>query len=96
MSSMNIIQKNKTSTVGIISDIEGLKNVGEFSVKNIEEWLKKVKLVLGDERDVLIEFKLSEDPKNPAYMIAASHDGADPKIAVVGTCRLDGKEWGKP
>ena len=96
MSQMNIIQKNKDSTVGIISGIEGLKNVGEFKIKNIDEWLKKIKLVLGDDRDILIEFKLSEDPKSPAYMVTASHDGEDPKIAVVGTCLLNGKEWGKP
>lgn len=95
MSSMNIIQKNKASTVGIISDIEGLKNVGEFKVANIDEWLKKIKLVLGDDRDILIEFKLAEDPKKPAYMITASHDGADPKIAVVGTFPFDGKGWGE-
>jgi len=95
MTSMNIITKNASGTVAVVSGAEGLKNVGEFRIRNLEDWIKMVKTVLGDEDDILIQFKLSEDPKTPAYMITASHEGMDPLVATCGTYLDDGTEWGK-
>jgi hypothetical protein len=95
MTSMNIITKNSAGTVGVVSNVEGLKNVGEFKIKNLEDWIKMVKTVLGDDADILIQFKLSEDPKTPGYMITACHEEMDPMVATCGTY-CDGVQWGEP
>jgi hypothetical protein len=95
MTSMNVITRNTSGTVGVVSDVEGLKNVGEFKIKNIEDWIKMVKMVLGGENDILIQFKLSEDSKTPGYMITASHEGMDPMVATCGTFLSDGTQWDK-
>lgn len=95
MTEMNIITKNTTETVGVVSGVEGLKNVGEFKIKNLEDWLKMARTVLGDETDLTIQFKLSEDPKTPGYMITASHEGMDPMVATCGVYLADGTQWDK-
>ena len=94
MTSMNIITKNASGTVAVVGGAEGLKNVGEFRIRNLEDWIKMVKTVLGNEDDILIQFKLSEDPKTPGYMITASHEGMDPMVATCGTFLSDGTHWG--
>jgi hypothetical protein len=91
---MNIINSSKDGTVGVVSDVGDLKNVGDFSIRCLDDWMKKVKLVLGDDIDVLIEFKLCGNPTEPAYFITASHGGDDPKVMVCGKFRIDGKQWG--
>jgi hypothetical protein len=96
MTSMNVITKNADETVGVVSNVEGLKNVGEFSIKNLEDWIKMAKTVLGDDTDLTIQFKLSEDPKTPGYMITASHEGMDPMVATCGTYAADGTAWNDP
>lgn len=96
MTQMNIITKNSTGTVGVVSNVEELKNVGEFKLKNLEDWIKMVKTVLGDDADVLVQFKLSEDPKTPGYMITASHEGMDPMVATCGVYLKDGTPWDEP
>jgi len=96
MTSMNIITRNTAGTVGVVSNVEGLKNVGEFKIKNLEDWIKMIKTVLGDEADLTIQFKLSEDPKTPGYMITASHEGMDPLVATCGVYLADGTAWEAP
>lgn len=95
MTEMNIVTKNASGTVAVVSGAEGLKNVGEFKIRNLEDWIKMIKTVLGDDDDILVQFKLSEDPKTPAYMITASHEGMDPMVATCGVYLADGMPWEK-
>jgi hypothetical protein len=90
---MNIIQGGKDGEVGIVSDAQDLKDVGDFAVANLKKWLNMISLVLGDDDDIRIRFKLSEDELTPAYVIFASHDGMDPMVVVCGKYRNDGKGW---
>lgn len=92
---MKVITKNKDNTVGIVTGVENLKDLGEFRINDIREWLSKVETMFGDTGNLHIRFKLSDDPKRLAYLIAASStEQADPMVVVTGQHRLDGKEWG--
>ena len=92
---MNIIQSNEAKTIGIVTDMDGLKNVGDFEMRMLEDWFRQVKMVFGDGSDgcIRIQFKLSDDPKKPGYAIAASVDGNEPHIVVTGKYPTDGKPW---
>jgi hypothetical protein len=92
---MKVIHQNERATVGILSGVEGTKDLGLFNRSDIEEWLKSVRDVFGDYDKVYIQFKESEDTKQPGYMICASSEGGDPKVAVCGLYPDDGKQWGR-
>lgn len=91
---MKVIHQNERSTVGILSCVYGLVDLGEFNRRDIEDWMKSIKDVFGEDERVFVQFKESDNPKQPGYMICASSDGGDPKVAVCGTYRKDGKKWG--
>lgn len=90
--------KNKSGivddTIGIVTGVTELKDVGDFPAAGLEEWFKQIKLVLGDD-DIRIQFKISNLQTAPAYGIFASHNGMDPHVAIIGKHRLDGKKWGE-
>lgn len=94
---MNVISSNNPDapTVGIVTEIEGLKNVGDFKLSLLEDWMKQIKTVFGqgNEGFIRIQFKLSDNPKQPGYVIAASVDGHEPHIVVCGQYLADGKRW---
>jgi hypothetical protein len=90
---MNIISPNPSNTVAIVTDLNGFRNIGEFEPEYLKEWMGKVFEVLGTEDPIAIHIKQSENPLTPAWVIAASHEGMDPKVAVVGTWPADGKGW---
>lgn len=94
---MNVITSNNPDapTLGIVTDIEGLKNVGDFKLSLLEDWIKQIKMVFGDgaEGFVRIQFKMSENPNQPGYAIAASVDGHEPHIVVCGQYLNSGERW---
>lgn len=90
---MRLVSKNPGATVGIVTEVKGV-SAGDFSIAAIEEWLAMIKVVLGSS-DIHIEVKLADNPEIPAYILLASRDGEDPKIAVCGMARADGKPWGE-
>lgn len=90
---MNIIHKNESSTVGIVSDIDNLKTIGAFSVSTLKEWMDTAKTVYGDEHDLVMVVKRSENPATDAYMIGVSKDGEAPFVCCTGKFPTDGKGW---
>lgn len=92
---MKVIHSNEHNTVGILSGVEGLKDLGLFNLKDIEDWMRSIKDVFGDDDQVYVQFKESDNPKQPGYMICASTEGGDPKVAVCGRYLADGKKWGE-
>ena len=91
-----VITSNKTKTIGVVTGTPDLKDVGDFPVKGLEEWIKQTKLIFGDDGDIRLQFKLSDDITKPAYGLFASHDGVDPHVVIIGKHRLDGKKWEEP
>ena len=91
---MKVIHSNERNTVGILSGVEGLVNLGLFNRNDIDDWIKSVHDVFGDDDQVFVQFKESDNPRYPGYIICASAEGGDPKVAVCGTYRKDGEKWG--
>ena len=95
---MNVITTNNPDqpTLGICTDIEGLKDVGDFDISLLEDWLRQIRMVFGDGADgkIRVQFKMSDDPKQPGYAITASVDGNEPHVVVCGRYRMDGGVWG--
>jgi len=92
---MKVIHSNERNTVGILSGVDGLTNLGLFERRDIDDWVKSVKDVFGDDDQVYIQFKGSDNPNQPGFMICASTEGGDPKVAVCGRYPTDGKSWGE-
>ncbi len=96
---MEILYSNEIGSVGVVTEMDSLLDLGEFKLANLEKWLSETKMLYADQiksgRDIYIQFKKHENVKQPSFLICASIDGEDPKVAVVGTYRVDGKEWGE-
>jgi len=90
---MKVIHSNPKETVGIVTELVGLTTVGEFDLAILEEWIKQVRDVFGDDEYIHVQFKMSDDAREPGYMITACHGNTDPKIAVCGTYKKDGTKW---
>jgi len=92
---MNVIHKNEASTVGIISDIDNLIPIGEFSVSILKEWMALAETVYDDDPNLMLVIKKSEDPRTPGYLLGLSKDGEAPYVCCTGKYRKDGKGWGE-
>lgn len=96
---MEILYASEDGSVGTVTDMDNLLDLGEFKLSNLERWISEIKTLYADQiksnRDIYIQFKKHENTKQPSFLICASIDGEDPKVAVVGTYRVDGKEWGE-
>lgn len=96
---MEILYANSDGSVGVVTDIENVTDLGEFNLSKLEEWITQIKLLYPDQiesgRDIYIQFRKSLKEKQPSYLIFASIDGKDPKVAVCGMFKEDGKGWGK-
>lgn len=92
---MKVIHSNERRTVGILSGVDGLRDIGLFNRKDIEDWMRSIKDVFGDDDQVYIQIKESDNKEQAGFMICASTEGEDPKVAVCGTFRADGKKWGE-
>ena len=95
---MEILYANPDGSVGVVTDVTNVIDLGEFNLSKIEEWIAQIKLLYPDQiksgRDIYIQFRKSMKEEQPSYLIFASIDGKDPKVAVCGMFRDDGKEWG--
>jgi hypothetical protein len=96
---MEILYANPDGSVGVVTDVTNVIDLGEFNLSKLEEWITQIKLLYPDQikakRDIYIQFRKSMKEEQPSYLIFASIDGEDPKVAVCGMFRDDGKEWGK-
>jgi hypothetical protein len=94
---MEIIMKNKASTVGVVTGLDNLKNIGDFTMADLSEWIERIKLMYGEDAVVNVGVRLSDDSRTPAYVMSASLSG-EPDLAVLvcGQYRKDGKRWDEP
>lgn len=97
MPPFNVITSNKDRTVGVVTKADGLKNVGDFRISGLKAFVRQIEEIFGegDDGDIQIDFKLSENPKTPAYGIFASIGGHEPHVCVCGKFLTDGTPWEK-
>ena len=90
---MEVIHKNESSTVGICYGIPDLKNIGAFKVSILKEWMELAEIMYGENTDLMLSVKRSENPTTDAYVLCISEDGEDPFVCCTGKFPVDGKNW---
>lgn len=85
---MKVVSSNSTHTVGIITDPDNVLHIGTFTPKLIQEWMKLMDIVYGDEQDIHLFVRKSD--LVDGYCLYASSNGDNPFVAITGNHPIEG------